>query len=102
MDLGLTSHCALPARPGCFFFTPVRRPIVRRRQISALVESRRAAVSWAVSHRGSDLDIYNFPPMLAGEGKFTLAIALSFWQWKKLCRKRKKRFSSSRTKNFQV
>src|SRR5882672_9671350 len=98
MDFGLTSHCALPARPGCLRFTPLRRPIFRRRQTSALVASRRAAVSWAVSQRGSLLDILIHPPRFAGGGWFTLAVALYFWQWKKGTGPEEKRLRRPRTK----
>jgi hypothetical protein len=51
MDAGLTSHCALPGRPGCFSLEPERRPTLIKRQISALVEFSSKAVCWAVSQR---------------------------------------------------
>jgi hypothetical protein len=51
MDLGFTSHCALPARPGCLNFVPARRPILRSLQTSALVVSKMPAATCAETQR---------------------------------------------------
>jgi len=75
---GIDEPLRFAARPGCFFLTPLRRPTFRRRQISALVESRRAAVSWAVSQRDRAWAFRTFLRCRDGEGRFTLAVALSF------------------------
>src|SRR5438067_8464291 len=51
IDLGSINHCALPGRLACFCLDPDSRPMLSRRQTSALVVSIKTAVSCAVNHR---------------------------------------------------
>lgn len=81
MDWGSISHWPLPGRPGCFCFSPVRRPRLSRRQTSALVVFISPAACWAVSQRSRRAGIAIGPSGRGGAGcaPFTLAVVIGFY-----------------------